>query len=166
MGKLLLEKNILSETELTKAIALQGKLEYIDITIDQVDHAAIQKVDKYAMLENDVLILKETKGIQPIVSSHQLADVVVDDCQKVLSNNAKLFITNESTIQKIQKEVVFPDLTEKDYNHLRTALKQKMIPRNMVSKILEYSEENKVTLIASCQHFGFLPEDQLKRIEL
>jgi len=166
LGKLLIEKNILSETELTKAIALQGKLEYIDITIDQVDHAAIQKMDRYAMLDNDVLILKETKGVQPIVSAHQLADVVIDNCQTVLSKNAKLFITNESTIQKIQKEVVFSDLTQEDYSHLRTVLKQKMIPRNMVSQILEYSAENNITFIASCQHFGFLPEDQLKRIEL
>lgn len=166
LGKLLLEQNILSEKELTKAIALQGNLEYIDITIDQIDRPIIKEMDRYSLLENDVLILKATEGIHPIVSSHQLADVIIDDCKKVISKNTKLFITNESTIQTIQKEVLFPDLNEEDYLHLRTVLKQKMIPRNMVSKILDYSVENKITFIASCQHFGFLPIDQLKRINL
>ena len=165
LGKLLLEQNIISEKELTKAIALQGNLEYIDITIDQIDPSVIQKVDRYSMLENDALILKENKGIQPIVSSHQLADVVINDCKKAISRNAKLFITDESTIKTIQKEIVFPDLNEKDYLDLRTVVKRKMIPRNMVSTILDYRAQNNISLIESCQHFGFLPDDQLKRIE-
>lgn len=166
LGKLLVEQNILSEKELTKAMALQGNLEYIDISIDQIDHSIINKMDRYAMLEHDILILKETEGIQPIVSSHQLVDVIIDDFKKIISNDTKLFIANESTIQTIQKEILFPDLTENEYLHLRTVLKQKMIPRNMISEILDHKSENKISFIESCQHFGFLPADQLKRINI
>lgn len=166
LGKLLVEQNMLSEKELTKAMALQGNLEYIDITIDQIDRSTIEKIDRYAMLEHDVLILKATEGIQPIISSHQLVDVMIDDCKKVISKDTKLFITNESTIHTIQKEILFPDLNENEYLHLRTVLRQKMIPRNMVSEILDYKVKNDINFIASCQHFGFLPVDQLKRINL
>ncbi|GIT98385.1 glycosyl transferase family protein [Sulfurovum sp. TSL1] len=166
LGQLLVEQDILSEEELTKAMALQGNLEYIDITIDQIDRSLIKEMDRYAMLEHDILILKEKEGLQPIVSSHQLVDVIIDDYKKIISKDTKLFIANESTIQTIQKEILFPDLTENEYLHLRTVVKQKMIPRNMVSQILAYRAEHNITFIASCQHFGFLPEDQLKRIGL
>ena len=164
LGRLLIKQNILSEEELTKAMALQGNLEYIDITIDQIDRSIIKKMDRYAMLEHDVLILKKTEGIQPIISSHQLLDVIIDDYKKVISEDIKLFIANESTIQTIQKEILFPDLTENEYLHLRTVLKQKMIPRNMISEILDHKTKNNISFIASCQHFGFLPADQLKRV--
>jgi adsorption protein B len=164
LGQLLVEQDILSEEELTKAIALQGDLEYIVITLDKIDHAIMKKMDRYAMLEHDLLVLKATEDIQPIVSSHQLMDFIIDDCEKAISKKTQLFIASESIIHTIQKEILFPDLTENEYLQLRTVLKQKMVPRNMISEILDHKTKNDISFIASCQHFGFLPEDQLKRI--
>ncbi len=166
LGKLLLEENIISEEDLTKAMSTQSNLKYIhDVTQDQADIETMNKVDRYSLLENDIIILKTINNVQPIVSSGQVVDVVVDECKKKLSQRTKLYITNESTIVTIQKEVLFHELSEKEFKQLRSVLKKKMIPKGMVDEILEYRIQNNQDFITSCQHFGFLPDDQLTRID-
>jgi len=166
LGKLLIEKNIINEEELTKAISTQTNLDYIDVSKNQIDLRTTESIDRYTMLENHILILNQTNGIRPVVSSGQIVDIILDDLAKMISAPIKLSIAKESAIRTLQKEILFPELTEIEFTQLRTVLKQKMVPRNMVSKILDFRKQNNETFIASCQHFGFLPDDQLRRIQL
>jgi hypothetical protein len=166
LGKLLIEKNIINEEELTKAISTQTNLDYIDVSKNQIDLRTTESIDRYTMLENHILILNQTNGIRPVVSSGQIVDIILDDLAKMISAPIKLSIAKESAIRTLQKEILFPELTEIEFTQLRTVLKQKMVPRNMVSKILDFRKQNNETFIASCQYFGFLPDDQLRRIQL
>ncbi len=166
LGRLLLEENIISEEDLSRAMSIQSNLKYIhDIAPDQIDSVTMNRVDKYSLLENDIIILKNVDHVQPIVSSGQVVDVVVDECRRKIADRTELYIANESTIVAIQKEVLFHDLSKTEFRQLRSVLKKKMIPRGMVDEILEYRTRHNQNFIASCQHFGFLPDDQLTRID-
>ena len=164
LGMILMGKGILNEEDLTKLLSIQNDLEYIDVKADDLDHSAIKKADPYILLEHDILILKEQNNIQPLVSSGQIVDVVMDNCESRLKNNVELFITKSSTIEEMQHKMFFQDLTQDEFRQLKMILKHKMIPKSIVPQILSHRQETGDDLIASCQYFGFLPAGQLKRI--
>ena len=164
LGMILMEKDILDEEKLTKLLSIQNDLEYIDVDADELDHSAIKKADPYILLEYDILILKKQNGIQPFVSSGQIVDVVVEKCENVLKSNIELFITKSSTIESLQHQALFKDLSMDEFRQLKMIMKHKMLPKNIIPQVLSHREQTDDDLIASCQHFGFLPAGQLKRI--
>ncbi len=165
LGKLLVSKGVISDRQLAQAMALQNDLTYIDIDSDRVDTEAMAQFDRFDMLRYDLLLLKKEGALRPVISSGQVIDVKLEDIKERLAEAVELFISDERSIQALQKELLFPELTPVEFVQLHTILKQKMIPANMIDRILERRAEEGLDLIAACQAFGFLPEDQLKRIQ-
>ena len=164
LGIILIDRNIITENELIELLSIQSGLMYLDIKINDLDQTAIEKFDPYLLVENDILILKDRNGVQPLVSSGKVADVVVENTKNVLNRQIQPYISKLSTIEEIQHQILFNELEFEEFKHLKKILKQKMLPRTILPKILEYRQKTDRDLIACCQHFGFLPTDQLKRI--
>jgi len=164
LGRLLIEKHIISEQQLTQLLSRQSELTYIEITDEHVDHKAIKKANPYMLLENDLLILKAKDGTHPLVSSGHIVDVMLQKCEHTLGMKTELYIAQSSSIERLQHILLFDELTTVEFRQLKTILKQKMLPKSILPQILEYKYSTGDDLIASCQHFGFLPPGQLKRI--
>jgi adsorption protein B len=164
LGMLLIEKEVITEHELTQLLSRQSELEYVEITDEQVDHEALKKADPYVLVENDLLILKPKDGIQPLVSSGHIVDVMLQKCEHTLGKKTALYIAQSSCIEGLQHTLLFDELSVIEFRQLKIILKQKMLPKSILPQILEYKHNTGDDLIASCQHFGFLPPDQLKRI--
>lgn len=164
LGMLLMDQGYVDEEGLARLLSLQNDMEYIDVDHSMIDHDALQKADPYILLEYDLLILKKNKELQPLISSKQVIDVIAHNCQKRLNNNIALYITKQSTIHSLQHKILFKMLSEEEFLQMKQIVKMKMLPKSIIPEILAYKENNDTNLVQSCQAFGFLPADQLKRI--
>ena len=142
-------------------------MEYIEVLEKDIDHHAILKMDPYLLIENDLLLLqKHDDDFTPLVSSAQVTDVIIQKCELFLGHKTKLFISEESVIDRLQHKILFEHLSHKEFKQLKSTLKQKMLPKSILPQILEYRQQSNNDFIASCQHFGFLPDDQLQRVSV
>jgi adsorption protein B len=164
LGLLLIEEQIVSENQLTKLLSKQSELEYVELTEEAIDKNLIKKTDSYLLIENDLLILKEQDNLLPLVSSGQVVDVIVQKYEHELGKKTKLYISDGSQIDTLQHAVLFENLTLKEFKQLKIVLKQKMLPKSILPEIIEHCYTSGQDFISSCQSFGFLPQDQLKRI--
>jgi len=166
LGILLVEEQVLTEDQLTKMLSKQSNLEYMKLSDELVDIDLVKKTDPYMLVENDLLILKEQGGVVPLVSTGQVVDVVMQKYENELGKKTKLYISDGTQINLLQHRILFDNLSFDEFMQLKIVLKQKMLPKTMLPKIMEYCSNSGIDFIKSCQSFGFLPKDQIERIAI
>ena len=165
LGMLLIEAGVLNEDDLTKLLSSQNNLAYTQINEEDMDTAAMKRVDPFLLLEHDLLVLKKREKGRSLVSSGQVVKVVLDQIKEALDESeVELLIAKPSAIDTIQHHLLMPALSDKEFKQLKVILKQKMLPKRILPEILAYRERTGSSLVESCQHFGFLPSDQLARV--
>ncbi len=166
LGLVLIDEGTINEEDLSRLLSVQSNLEYVDIDPEKIDYDAMQKSDPATLVEYDLLILRRENDLYPLISAGKVPDVIVQNLQKRLGTPVKLYIGKASEIDMYQHDLLFPSLDRREFRQLKMMLKQKMIPKSIISEVLEHRKKNGSDLISSCQHFGFLPKDQLQRIHV
>ena len=167
LGMLLMEEGVLDEDDLTKLLSSQNNLEQIHLSQEDIDIDAVKKVDPFLLLEHDLLILKQKENGRLLVSSGQVVSVVLDQLKKELdTEQVHLFIAKLSDINVLQHKLLMSDLSDEEFKQLKVILKQKMLPKRILPQILAHRKRTGSSLVESCQHFGFLPSDQLARVQV
>lgn len=164
LGEILIGMHLVTEEKIAQAVAVQKGLEYINIDESNIDMKSMKKMDRLFLLEHNFLILKTAElDHQDLAASDQLNAPVVANINHVLSKEITVYIGKNSTIENTLY-LLFDDLNRLEFRQLKTILIKKMMPQSEIEKIIEYKNKNEISLIASAQHFEFLPTDQVQRI--
>ncbi len=166
LGEILVDLHLASEEKIAQAIATQKELDYREISELDIDIQVIDKLDRLLLLEHSMVpLISLDNEKQCFAASDQITQVIQDSLSQSLNKDIKINISKSSVIEKLLYKKLFYDLDFIEFRQLKSILINKMLPKLEVEKIIAYKKENNLDLIVSAQYFGFLPEDQLKRIK-
>ena len=165
IGAMLLDEGLIDECGLTRLLSDMYHTEPIKLREEMVDNRLLRKLDKYKMVEYDILPLKSTSDAVEFASGGKPVEVTTKLAKEQLgAKNVKVKIAPQSAIDRLQNKLLFPKLGHQDFLHLKKVLQYKMLPTEMIPTILETTLEQRKAFVDVCRSYGFLPGDQLKRI--